>query len=453
MPRLRRILIANRGEIAMRILRACRDEGIEAVTIHSDADAKAMWVREAPQSVRVGAPPVIQSYLNSEAILAAGKDTACDAVHPGYGLLSENANFAQKVVDSGFVWIGPRPDTIASLGVKTRARATMRGADVPVVPGTVEPIAELGVARATANEMGYPVMVKAASGGGGIGMELAADDAALERAMKGVAERAKRFFGGGDVYLEKAIEGARHVEVQVFGDKHGNVAHLHERECSIQRRNQKVVEESPAPLRDVKITERLSQAAVRAARAVRYENAGTVEFLVDPAGNFYFLEMNCRIQVEHPVTEMVTGIDLVREQLRVAAGESLSFLGTQPHKNGWAIQLRLYAEDPDRGFLPSPGPIQEFEIPAGPGVRVDTGFAAGDAVTPYYDPLIAKLVFHGADRAQAIERASAALAGARVGPLKTNIGLHRKILASERFRRGDLSTDFLKILASQSNNS
>jgi acetyl-CoA carboxylase biotin carboxylase subunit len=291
-------------------------------------------------------------------------------------------------------------------------------------------------------------MVKAASGGGGIGMERAADEAALERAVKGVSERGKRFFGSDAVYLEKALEAPRHIEVQVFGDFQGNVVHLFERECSIQRRNQKVLEEAPAPLGDSALAARVAEAAVRAARAVQYVGAGTVEFMVDGQGNPYFLEMNCRIQVEHPVTECITGIDLVREQLRVAAGNPLTFRQEDVARNGWALQLRLYAEDPARGFVPSPGPLDVFEIPPGPGVRVDTGFAAGDVITPHYDPLIAKLVFHAEDRAAAIRKALDTLGRSRVGPLRTNLDLHKRVLESRPFQEGRLSTDFLQRLQS-----
>lgn len=430
----------------MRILRACSEEGIEAVTAHSDADAGALWVRKARQSVRVGPPPVQQSYLQAAALIRAARESGCDAVHPGYGLLSENAAFARQVVEAGLTWIGPDPETIATMGVKTQARARMQRAGVPVVPGSDGPVADIETAKRLAQEFGYPVMVKAASGGGGIGMELAADEAALERAMKGVAERARRFFGGDLVYLEKALVRPRHIEVQVFADAHGQVVHLFERECSIQRRNQKVVEESPSPAAMGDFRKNITDAAVRAAAAVNYRNAGTVEFLADESGKFYFLEMNCRLQVEHPVTECVTGIDLVREQIRVAGGEKLSFRQSDVVQRGAAIELRLYAEDPSRNYMPSPGPIHEWEFERGEGVRIDTGFESGDAITPWYDPLIAKLVFHAEHRDAAIQRAASALQCARVGPLKTNLELHRRILASDAFKSGEISTDFLKNL-------
>ncbi len=446
MPRLRKILIANRGEIAVRIVRACRDEGMRAVTVHSDADAGGLWVESADESYRLGPPPVQQSYLAADRLIEAALQSGADAIHPGYGLLSENAAFASKVEQAGLVWIGPRPETIAAMGVKTQARARMRAAGVPVVPGTEEPVLDTPRARTIAAELGYPVMVKAASGGGGIGMELVADESGLERSLQGVAERARRFFGGEAVYLEKALDRPRHVEVQILADSRGNVIHLLERECSIQRRHQKVVEECPSPLADSKLRLAIADAAVRAARAAGYRNAGTVEFLVDASGSFHFLEMNCRLQVEHPVTEMVTGVDIVREQIRIAGGEPLSLAQGDVRAEGAAIELRLYAEDPSRGFRPSPGPIDVFSIPAGEGIRVDTGYGPGSAVTPYYDPLIAKLVFHGRDRSAAIERASSALRDARVGPLATNLDLHRRILGSALFRSGDLSTDFLSRL-------
>jgi len=444
--KLRKVLIANRGEIAARVLRACHEEGVEGVTVHSDADAQGLWVKASRESYRIGPPPVQESYLKVDALLEAAQKSGADAVHPGYGLLSENAGFARRVEEAGLTWIGPRPDTIAEMGVKTQARARMKAAGVPVVPGSEGAIDDLEKAKRVARELGYPVMVKAASGGGGIGMEKAADEAALERAMKGVAERAKRFFGGGAVYLEKALDKPRHIEVQILADQHGTVVHLYERECSIQRRHQKVVEESPSPIDDASLRAKITDAAVRAARAAGYRNAGTVEFLVDASRNYYFLEMNCRLQVEHPVTEMVTGFDIVREQLRIAAGEALSFTQEQVRQCGAAVELRLYAEDPARGFVPSPGPIQELHIPTGEGVRLDVGYAAGDTVTPFYDPLIAKLVYYGEDRRQAIERALASITAARVGPLKTNLDLHRRILESELFRSGDLSTDFLQRL-------
>ncbi|MFN0206002.1 MAG: acetyl/propionyl/methylcrotonyl-CoA carboxylase subunit alpha [Planctomycetota bacterium] len=449
MPPIRKVLIANRGEIAVRIMRACAGAGIDFVTVYSDADATMPWVRNSSKSCRLGPAPVQLSYLSIDRLIEAAETTQCDAVHPGYGLLSENANFAKRVVDAGLIWIGPRPETISMMGVKPRARAQMREAGVPVVPGSDGEVADLLNAKKIAAELGYPVMVKAASGGGGIGMELAADEAALERAMKGVAERAKRFFGGESVYIEKALIKPRHIEVQIIGDDFGNVAHLYERECSIQRRNQKVVEESPAPLstdRFPGLRDKITDAAVRAARAVGYKNAGTVEFLVDGFGNYYFLEMNCRLQVEHPVTECVTGMDIVAEQLRIAAGEKLSFTQKDIQQKGSAIELRLYAEDPTKNFMPSPGPIHEWEFPAAPGFRIDAGFGAGDAITPFYDPLIAKLIFHGGTRREAIERALFTLNQSRVGPLKTNLELHKKILANEVFKSGDLSTDFLKLL-------
>lgn len=443
MPPLRKVLIANRGEIALRVLRACEAEGIQSVTVHSDADAQSLWVRRARESYRIGPPPVHQSYLNAETIVKTAVDSGCDSVHPGYGLLSENAAFARRVEEAGLRWIGPPPATIASMGIKTEARARMREAGVPVVPGSNGAVESLDEARALARELGYPVMVKASSGGGGIGLELAPDEAALERAMKGVADRAKRFFGGGAVYIEKALVRPRHIEIQIFADSHGNVVHLYERECSIQRRNQKVIEESPSPINNSELIEKMAGAAVRAARSVNYQNAGTVEFLVDASHNFYFLEMNCRLQVEHPVTEFVTGTDLVREQLRVAAGEKLSFTQSDITKKGAAIEMRLYAEDPAKNFMPSPGNLNEFDIPAGDGIRVDSGFEAGDVITPWYDPLIAKLAFYGATREEAIRTAHQALQRMRVGPLRTNIELHRKILMDDVFRSGDLSTGYL----------
>lgn len=427
----------------MRVLRACAAEGVDCVTVHSDADAGSLWANSGVESVRIGPPPVHLSYLNADALLRVAKDTGCDAVHPGYGLLSESATFARRVVESGIVWIGPEPDTIAAMGVKTQARRRMQSAGVPVVPGSDGPVATLDEAMALAAQFGFPVMVKAASGGGGIGMELAGDPAALERALKGVADRARRFFGGEMVYIEKALERPRHIEIQIFGDSHGNVVHLFERECSIQRRNQKVVEESPSPHRNRALIQKIACAAVTAARAVNYKNAGTVEFLVDARDEFYFLEMNCRLQVEHPVTELVTGRDLVREQLRVAAGAPLSFSQKELVQQGSAVEVRLYAEDPSRNYMPSPGALAEFDIPESEGVRVDAGYRAGDTITPYYDPLIAKIIFSGPTRESAIARGAEVLQRMRVAPLKTNLDLHRKILLNDAFRSGDIATDFL----------
>ncbi|MBI3819756.1 MAG: ATP-grasp domain-containing protein [Planctomycetes bacterium] len=427
----------------MRILRACEAEGIDAVTVYSDADVNALWVRRAQESYRIGPPPVQQSYLNADALIKTALEARCDAVHPGYGLFSENAAFARRVQEAGLKWIGPSPEIIALMGVKTAARSRMAAASVPVVPGSDGIVESLEKAREIASEFGYPVMVKATSGGGGIGMELAADEATLERVMKGVSDRARRFFGGGDIYIEKAIVRPRHVEIQIFGDAHGNAVHLFERECSIQRRHQKVIEESPSPLNDPELIQRMSDAAVRAAQSVNYQNAGTVEFLVDQDRNFYFLEMNCRLQVEHPVTELVTGVDLVREQLRVAAGAPLSFKQSDIVRKGAAIELRLYAEDPAKNFLPSPGPIHEFYVPQAEGVRVDSGFESGDVITPYYDPLIAKLSFTGATRAAALDCALETARRARVGPLRTNLDFHRRVLQDETFCSGEISTQFI----------
>lgn len=442
---VRKLLVANRGEIARRVIRTARRMGIATVAVYSDADMKALHVTDADEAVRIGSAPVAQSYLNIDAILEAARETGADAIHPGYGLLSENAGFAQACREAGLLFVGPSTEAIAAMGSKTAARQTMIHANVPVVPGSQGAVDTVEEAKQLAQAMGYPVMLKAAFGGGGIGMQIVSNDAALEKAFTSNQSRAKAYFGNGELFLEKRIEGPRHIEIQVLVDEHGNGVYLWERECSIQRRHQKVVEEALSPYLDEPLRERMGQAALAAARAIEYTNAGTVEFLVDHQRNFYFLEMNTRLQVEHPVTEMITGLDLVEWQLRIAAGEHLSFSQNEVNRNGHALECRIYAEDPVK-MLPSPGKIDRFVLPEGDGIRNDVAVTAGSEVTPYYDPMIGKLIVHGRDRSEAIARMRSALDSYEVTGIKTNIPLLQQIFASKAFFEGRTSTDFIEQL-------
>src|SRR6201996_6764056 len=410
------VLVANRGEIARRVIRTARRMGIRAVAVYSEVDADLPFVREADEAVPIGPAQPAQSYLDAAAIIAAARKTGAAAVHPGYGFLAENAAFASQVLAAGLTWVGPDPDAIEQMGDKIAARNLMEQAGVPVAPGSREPVADVAAAEAEAGRIGYPVMVKAAAGGGGIGMGVARDQASLSAAFETARSRAERFFGSPEILIERYIERARHVEVQILGLAGGQVLALGERDCSVQRRHQKVAEETPSPGVPAGLRAEMLAAAVRAGEAVGYRGAGTVECLVDAeAGSFVFLEMNTRLQVEHPVTELVTGIDLVEQQFLVAAGQPPSFTGPVS-PTGHALELRVYAEDPVR-FLPGPGKITQWEEPAGPGVRVDAGYALGNTVTPFYDPLLAKLCVYGADREQTLARARDAVAAFRIaGP-------------------------------------
>ncbi len=444
----KRILIANRGEIARRIIRTCRRLGIETVAVHSDADMFAPFVNEADQAVLIGLAQPHASYLNMEAVLGAAQQTEADAIHPGYGFLSENATFATRCEELGITFIGPSPYAIQAMGEKIAARNLMREAGVPVAPGTLEPVEDPDLAEKLAEEIGYPLLVKPSAGGGGIGMTVVESQPKLKAALKTAQGRAARAFGSGAVFLEKYIPHARHIEFQVLFDGAGQGVHLYERECSVQRRYQKVLEETPSPGlgNDDALRERMGQAALKAAAAVDYRNAGTIEFIFGPGGEFYFLEMNTRLQVEHPITEMTVGIDLVEQQLRIAAGEPLGLEQSQIKPQGHAIEFRIYAEDPVT-FLPSPGTLAVFRPPAQTEhVRLDSGFEEGDTVTSYYDPLLAKLIVWGADRAEALERSQAALANFKIEGIKHNISLHLKILADESFRRGEYDTGLLNRL-------
>jgi acetyl-CoA carboxylase, biotin carboxylase subunit len=439
-----RVLVANRGEIAVRVIRGLHELGVEAVAVYSTADRDALHVRMADRAVHIGPPPAAASYLRIPSIVAAATTTGCQAIHPGYGFLAENPAFVEACVDNDLVFVGPPADVMATMGDKISAKRAMRAADVPTVPGT-EGATTVGSARAAAEEIGFPVLLKASAGGGGKGMRVVrvADD--LEDAFSTAASEADAAFGDPTMYVEKALVPARHVEIQVLCDHHGNVLTLGERECSIQRRHQKVIEESPSAALDADAREAMEAAAERACRAVGYRNAGTFEFLLGPDGSFYFIELNARLQVEHPVTELCTGIDLVREQLRVAAGEELDVTGRAPRR-GHAIEIRLNAEDPEHDFRPSPGLVSRFATAQGPGVRVDTYVESGTVIPPFYDSMIAKLVVWDSDRSAAIARAQRALRETIVEGVPTTRDLALEVLASEPFRSGDYSTSTLETL-------
>jgi len=443
------VLVANRGEIARRVVRTARRMGIRAVAVYSDADADLPYVREADEAVHIGPAPPARSYLDVAAIIDAARKTGAAAVHPGYGFLAENADFARQVMAAGLIWVGPDPDAIEQMGDKIRARNLMERAGVPVSPGSREPVTDVAAAVAETDRIGYPVMVKAAAGGGGIGMGVAASQSGLAAAFETARSRAERFFGSPEILIERYVERARHVEVQILGLADGRVLALGERDCSVQRRHQKVAEETPSPGVSAALRDRMLAAAVRAGEAVGYRGAGTVECLVNAdAGSFVFLEMNTRLQVEHPVTELVTGIDLVEQQFLIAAGEPPSFDAADPDSfrpAGHALELRVYAEDPIR-FLPGPGKVTEWEEPSGDGVRVDAGYEAGNTVTPFYDPLLAKLCVYGADREQALERARNAVAGFRIAGPKTNLLFHADLLASPEFAGGGYDTSLVSKL-------
>jgi acetyl-CoA carboxylase, biotin carboxylase subunit len=445
----KKILIANRGEIAVRVTRACHEMGIAAVAVYSDADRASLHVRKADEAYPIGPAAASESYLNIAKILDVARRSGADAIHPGYGFLSENAKFAQACADAGVKFIGPTAAAMNAMGSKTRARQAMERAGIPFVPGTSRGLESFEQAQEVAARIDYPVMLKAAAGGGGKGMRLVDAPQDLKSALEGARSEAERAFGDSEVYIEKAIVNPRHIEMQVLADEHGNTVYLGERECSIQRRHQKVVEEAPSPFVDVDMRRRMGEVAVRVAQAAGYTNAGTVEFLVDQQKNFYFLEMNTRLQVEHPVTELITGLDLVHLQIRIAAGERLPFRQDEVTIRGHAIECRVYAEDSDNNYFPSPGKITLLLQPSGPGIRRDSGMYEGWTVPMDYDPLLAKLIGYGTDRDQAISRLTRALNEYFVGGIKTNIPLFRRILRDPEFRAGKLDTGFLDRMLKQ----
>ncbi len=440
--KMKKLLIANRGEIARRVARTAHRLGLSVVAVYSDADADAPHVREADERVRIGPPPPKESYLNIDAILAAARQTGADAVHPGYGFLSENERFVEACHAAGLVFVGPPVSAMRAMASKIEAKRTMAGAGVPVVPGPIEALETEDAAVAAASAVGFPVMLKASAGGGGIGMSRCKSEKQLRSAFEDARKKGEMFFGSSQVFIEKLVERPHHIEVQILADAHGAVRHLFERECSIQRRHQKVLEETPSPLLDDATRAAVCEAAVKAARAVGYVNAGTVEFVAAEDRSFYFLEMNTRLQVEHPITEAVLGVDIVEHQLRVADGEPLS-LPAELARNGHAIELRICAEDPDKRFFPQPGTLSEVVWPRGEGIRVDAGVESGSAVPPYYDSLLAKMIGHGATRAQAVERLLKALDETRLVGIKTNLEMHKRILSDEGFLAGHTDTGFL----------
>jgi len=440
-----KVLIANRGEIAVRILRACKELGLQTVAVYSEADRAALHVRQSDQAYLLGPPPARDSYLRGDNIIEIAKKSGAGAIHPGYGFLAERDDFAQAVIDAGLVFIGPRPSAIAAMGDKGVARATVASAGVPVVPGT-EAEGNLSDEQllALAPDIGFPLLIKATAGGGGKGMREVRSLEEMPGLLQAARREAEASFGNGNVYLEKLLLNARHIEFQILADDHGNVIHLGERECSLQRRHQKLLEEAPSPFMNEELRERMGQVACKAARAVDYLNAGTIEFLVDKDENYYFLEMNTRLQVEHPVTELVTGVDIVKEQIRIARGRKMRYSQEDIRINGWAIECRINAEDPYSNFMPSTGVLNSIIPPTGPGVRVDTGVFAGLEITPYYDSLISKLICWGETRGEAILRMRRALEEYRILGVKTNIPFHQRIMDSHRFIAGQFDTRFVE---------
>ena len=443
---MRRVLVANRGEIALRVIRACRELELESVAVYSEADEPALHVRRADQAICIGKPAARRSYLNHDALIDAAQRSGADAVHPGYGFLSENAEFARRCETAGVIWVGPPASAIEQMGDKAAARALAERSEVPVVPGSDGAVAPEN-AVAAAEHIGYPVMIKAVGGGGGTGIRVARGQDELDRGAKEAAREAEAAFGNPALYLEKLIERPRHVEVQVLADQSGQVIHLYERECSLQRRRQKLLEESPSSALTPPKREEMAAAAVRLTEAAGYRSAGTVEFLLDGTGAFYFIEMNTRIQVEHPVTEMITGVDLVKEQLRIAAGESLGISQASIVPDGAANEFRVTAENPDENFRPSPGQVTRLELPGGPGVRVDTALYDGYSIPPFYDSLVAKLLVWGRDRDEALARGRRALEEFVIEGIDTTIPFHRRMLDDAGFRRGDYHTEYLSELS------
>lgn len=443
-----KILISNRGEIAVRVIRACRELGIKTVAVYSKADRESLHVKLADEAICIGEAPSIDSYLNIPAIISAAEIADVDAIHPGYGFLSENAHFAEICESCQIKFIGPKPESIRLAGDKSVARSTIQAAGVPVIPGSKGIVNDQEEALKIAKKFGYPVIIKAKAGGGGKGMKVAHNDGKLVNAFLTAQTEAEAAFGNREVYIEKYIREPRHIEFQILADSHGNIIHLGERDCSIQRRHQKLLEESPSTSLNQKLRKKIGETAVKVAKAIRYENAGTVEFLLDEDESFYFMEMNTRLQVEHPVTEMLTGIDLVKEQIHIAAGEKLRIKQDQVEWRGHAIECRINAEDPDNNFMPSPGMIDTLILPGGPHVRIDTHVYPKFAISPYYDSMIAKLIVHGKDRNEAIAIMQRALREMIISPIKTTISLHQKILNRPRFRQGKVTTHFIETMMS-----
>ncbi|RYD80041.1 MAG: acetyl-CoA carboxylase biotin carboxylase subunit [Sphingobacteriales bacterium] len=443
MPQISKILIANRGEIALRIMRSAKEMGIKTVAIFSEADRDALHVRYADEAVCVGPPPSNQSYLVGEKIISACKETGAEAIHPGYGFLSENAVFAKMVADAGLILIGPSPEAMETMGNKLSAKAAALKYNIPMVPGTEEAIQDVNEAKQRAIEVGFPILIKAAAGGGGKGMRIVEQAADFEEQMQLAVSEATSAFGDGAVFIERYVTSPRHIEIQVLGDTHGNIVHLFERECSVQRRHQKVVEEAPSAVLTEKIRQKMGKCAVDVARSVNYTGAGTVEFILDENLDFFFLEMNTRLQVEHPVTELITGIDLVKEQIKIAAGEPIGFSQEDLKISGHAIELRVYAEDPNNNFLPDIGRLQTYKTPKGNGVRVDDGFEQGMEIPIYYDPMIAKLITFGKDREEAIQRMVRAIEEYEITGIETTLGFGKFVMQHEAFKTGRFDTHFV----------
>lgn len=439
----KKILIANRGEIALRIIRACKEMSIKSVAVYSEADKTSPHTKYADEAYYIGESPSSESYLNQNKIIALAKQVGADAIHPGYGFFSENAAFIKEVELSGITFIGPSSSSVMMMGSKTAARQLMQKNNVSIVPGTTSPVSSVEEGLVIADKIGYPVLLKAAAGGGGKGMKLISSRNEFVSSFESAKREALKFFADDSVYIEKYIEDPRHIEVQIFGDKHGNYVHIFERECSIQRRHQKIIEEAPSSFVNDKTREKITRAAINAAKACGYYNAGTIEFLMDRNSDFYFLEMNTRLQVEHPVTEMISGLDLVKEQINVAAGNKLSFNQDDLKINGHSVEARIYAEDPENSFLPSTGKLLEFQIPSGPGIRVDAGFSRGSLISLYYDPLIAKLTAWGKNRDEALERLKRALDEFQIAGVTTNISLLKEICNNENFRKGKFDINFI----------
>ncbi len=444
MPEIKKLLVANRGEISLRIMRTAREMGIATVAVFSEADRNSPHVKFADEAICLGPPPSSESYLLGNKIIQISKDLGVDAIHPGYGFLSENESFAKAVAESGLIFVGPSPEAIRIMGSKLAAKQAVAKYNIPLVPGTEEAISDIGEAKRRALEIGYPILIKASAGGGGKGMRIVENEAEFEEQMQRAVSEAISAFGDGAVFIEKFITSPRHIEIQVLGDQHGNVVHLFERECSIQRRHQKVIEEAPSAIVSEEMRKAMGEAAVGVAKACNYYGAGTVEFIVDDQLNFYFLEMNTRLQVEHPVTEMITGKDLVREQLKIASGQALDFAQEDLKIHGHAVEVRVYAEDPKNNFLPDIGTLVTYQRPQGPGIRVDDGFEEGMTIPIYYDPMIAKLITHAADRNSAIDRMIRAIDDYKISGIQTTLDFCRFALNHEAFRSGNFDTKFVE---------